>query len=114
MLRWLVFAVISGASIGAVAAVARLDSADPARCAGLVAKTNRCCAEGQEERDDACIGRPTRCPPPLAVTEAGCVAAAERIVMAGGLLRVGAGDWEAEGRTRAHDATVAPFAIDSI
>jgi formylglycine-generating enzyme required for sulfatase activity len=75
---------------------------------------NRCCAEGQEQRDGICSGRPTRCPPPLAVTEAGCVAPVERIVIAGGVLRVGAGDWEAEGRVRAHEATIAPFAIDSI
>jgi len=114
MLRWLVFTVVSGASIAGVTALARRDSADPARCAGLVAMGNRCCADGQQERGGLCIGRPTRCPAPLAVTEAGCAAAAERVVIAGGRLRVGGGDWEAEGRVRAHDATVAPFAIDSI
>ena len=114
MLRWVVFAVASVASIAAVVALARRDAADPARCAGLVAMGTRCCAEGQEQRGDSCVGRPARCPPPFAMTERGCVASAERIVIAGGLLRIGAGDWEAEGRVVAHETRMEPFAIDSL
>jgi hypothetical protein len=75
MLRWLVFAGASVVSIAAVTVLARRDSADPARCAGLVAMASRCCAEGQEQRGNLCVGRPLRCPPPLtAVGELGCVA----------------------------------------
>lgn len=114
MRRWLVLAIISLASIATVTALARRDAADPARCAGLVAMEKRCCAEGQNERDGVCAGRPTRCPLPLAVTATGCAAVAQRIVIAGGTMRVGGSDWEAEGRVRAHEATVAAFAIDSI
>jgi sulfatase modifying factor 1 len=114
MRRWLVFAGIAGASIATIAAFARRDAADPARCEGLVAMQNRCCAEGQHEREGRCFGRPIRCPAPLAVTDTGCAATAERIAIAGGLLRVGGGDWEAEGRVRAHEAALGPFAIDSI
>ena len=74
----------------------------------------RCCAEGQQEQAGRCVGRPARCPPRLELTDAGCVATAERIAIAGGRLRVGGSDWEAEGRVRAHESTVAPFAIDSL
>jgi formylglycine-generating enzyme len=114
MLRWLAFAVASVASIAAVLALARRDAADPARCAGLVAMATRCCAEGQEERAGVCVGRPLRCPLPLTVTEQGCVAPVERLIVAGGRLRIGAGDWEAEGRVAPHDATVGRFEIDSL
>ena len=114
MLRWFAFAGASVASIAAVVLLGRRDAADPARCGVLVAMKNRCCAEGQEQQGGICTGRPTGCPPPLAVTETGCVAPALRIVIAGGTLRVGAGDWEAEGRVRAYETTVMSFAIDSI
>jgi formylglycine-generating enzyme len=114
MLRWVLFAAISVASIAAVVALARSDAADPARCAGLIPMGARCCAEGQEQRDDRCVGRPARCPSPFAVTELGCVAPTERIVIAGGVLRIGAGDWEAQGRVSARESNVAPFAIDSL
>jgi formylglycine-generating enzyme len=114
MLRWALFAIASVVSIAAVVTLAQRDSADPARCAGLVAMGTRCCAEGQAERDARCVGRPARCPPPLQVTEQGCVRPVERVIVAGGTLRVGAGDWEAEGRVSAREGSVAPFAIDSL
>src|SRR5687768_3984459 len=114
MLRWVIFAVVSVVSIAAVVALARRDAADPARCGGLVAMGPRCCAEGQEQRGSICVGRPARCPPPLEITELGCVAPVRRVGIAGGVLRVGAGDWEAEGRVVAHETTVAPFDIDSL
>jgi formylglycine-generating enzyme required for sulfatase activity len=47
------------------------------------------------------------------VTEAGCVAPASRVALAGGLLRAGVGDWEAEGRVRPREARVAPFELDA-
>jgi len=114
MRRWLVFAVIAVASVATVTALARRDAADSARCGELVAQQNRCCAEGQVQEGGVCRGRPTRCPAPLVATDTGCVATAERIVIAGGSLRVGAGDWEAEGRVHAYQTTVLPFAIDSM
>jgi formylglycine-generating enzyme required for sulfatase activity len=60
------------------------------------------------------VGRPSRCPPPFALTDLGCVAARERIAIAGGVLRAGAGDWEAEGRVPARDSKIVTFAIDSL
>ncbi len=114
MRRWIIFACASVASIATVTALARRDSADPARCGGLVAMQNRCCAVGQTQEGGACLGRPTQCPAPLVAMDMGCAAKVERIPMAGGILRVGAGDWEAEGRVPAKETTVAPFAIDSI
>jgi formylglycine-generating enzyme required for sulfatase activity len=114
VLRWVALACLSIASIGAVTVLGRRDAADPARCAGLVAMEDRCCAEGQQVRDRRCVGRPLRCPAPLAVTETGCVASVERVEIAGGVLRVGAGDWEAEGRVTAREIRVFAFGIDSI
>ncbi len=75
---------------------------------------HRCCGAGQKQEGGACLGRPAHCPAPLAVTATGCAATVQRIPVAGGILRVGAGDWEAEGRIRAKEASIAPFAIDSI
>ena len=114
MRRWVVFAFVALVSSAIVVALARRDGADPTRCAGLVALGTRCCAEGQEERGGSCVGRPLRCPAPLGSTAAGCVARAERVAIAGGTLRVGAGDWEAEGRLTPHEVVVAPFFLDSI
>lgn len=57
---------------------------------------------------------PKSCPAPLRITAKGCAALAAPIVILGGQLRVGAGDWEAEGRIEPYETTVAAFAIDSI
>ena len=114
MRRWLLFAGVSVVSIAAVTALARRHAADSARCGGLVPMQTRCCAEGQREEGGRCVGRPTRCPPRFELTDGGCVAPGDRVVVAGGQLRVGGSDWEAEGRIRAHEAVIAPFAMDSI
>jgi formylglycine-generating enzyme required for sulfatase activity len=50
----------------------------------------------------------------MRVTSAGCVARSIRILLPGGLLRAGAGDWEAQGRITPHDAVIAPFELDSL
>src|SRR3954453_5909779 len=92
----------------------RRDSADPARCAALVPAGTRCCARGQRVENDRCVGVPSSCPPPLTVAATGCVAHAAHVLVAGGTLHAGAGDWEAEGRVRAHEATIASFAMDSL
>jgi hypothetical protein len=105
-------AVAAGATV-AVVAKARRDAADPARCAGLAPMENRCCAAGQALRGALCVGRPTRCPPPLLVSELGCIVRQSRIFVAGGVLHAGAGDWEAEGRIRTHDAAIASFELDA-
>jgi formylglycine-generating enzyme required for sulfatase activity len=106
------FVAASTLCVAAVVAKARHDSADPARCEGLVARDNRCCASGQRLEAGRCVGRPERCPLPLVVTDLGCVASPYRVAIDGGRLHPGAGDWEAEGRTRWSDARVAPFEID--
>jgi formylglycine-generating enzyme len=110
------FVAISVVAIAGVVAKARRDAGDPARCPGLVAMGNRCCAQGQALRDGLCVGRPSYCPLPLAATELGCVAGSERVVIRGGVLEAGAGDWEGdwEAERRApHRTVVAPFEIDS-
>jgi formylglycine-generating enzyme required for sulfatase activity len=111
----LVAAFVAGSSVAIAAVVvqARRDSADPSRCAGLVALGTRCCAAGQHLVGGQCVGRPSRCPKPLEVTDGGCVAQPVRVALAGGHLRVGAGDWEAEGRIRPHDVEVAAFQLDA-
>jgi len=107
------FVVASSAAVAAVVGRARRDSADPARCAALVPSGNRCCAPGQRLENDRCLRRPARCPEPLVVTDRGCVPPAARVALAGGHLRAGVGDWEAEGRVRPHAATVEPFELDA-
>jgi sulfatase modifying factor 1 len=114
MMRWVVFAGVSTTAIAAVTVVARRHAVDPARCGELVAMGHRCCAEGQREEGGHCVGRPTSCPAPLRATEAGCATIAAPIVILGGALRIGAGDWEAEGRIVPQDVTVGAFALDSV
>ncbi len=112
---WIAAAFVAGGAIaiGAVVARARCDSADPARCAGLLPIENRCCALGQSLREGRCVGRPSYCPPPLIIAEVGCVAPSRKVWLTAGQLRAGAGDWEAEGRVEPHEATVAPFGLDA-
>jgi formylglycine-generating enzyme required for sulfatase activity len=114
MRRWVVFAFVALFSTVVVVELAERDGADPTRCAGLVATGSRCCAEGQKEQGGVCVGRPAHCPAPLTATAVGCVVRAERVAIPGGTLRVGAGDWEAEGRVKPQEVIVAPFFLDSI
>src|SRR2546423_6170796 len=108
------FVVVSTLAIVAVVAKARRDSADPARCAGLVPMSNRCCAAGQKLEASLCQGRPDRCPPPLFVSDGDCLAPPARVSFAGGLLRSGgARDWEAQGRARSGEEAVRPFELDA-
>jgi len=111
--RALGFVAVSTLAIAAVVAKARHDSADPARCAGLLPVSNRCCAPGQRLEGGHCQGRPDRCPAPLLVTNAGCVAPVIRVFLEGGVLHAGAGDWEAEGRVQSRGASVGPFELDA-
>src|SRR5262249_25668607 len=107
------FVVVSSAAVAGVVAMAKRDSADPARCAALVPMGNRCCAWGQRLEASRCVGRPARCPEPLVATDLGCGAPVARVALPGGVLRAGAGDWEAEGRVRPREAHVEPFELDA-
>jgi formylglycine-generating enzyme required for sulfatase activity len=110
--RWAALAAIAVASTAVVAVRARRDAADPARCGGLLAAGTRCCAAGQSALGDRCVGTPEHCPAGLELSAEGCAAPPRQVAIAGGLLRAGAGDWEAEGRITAHDAMIAPFRLD--
>lgn len=112
LVLWLGFGAVAVVAIWLVVHKARRDSADPARCVGLVALGNRCCAAGQTLRAGRCEGRPSLCPSPLLLRDTGCVAPPVRVPIAGATLHVGAGDWEAEGRIVPHEALIAGFEID--
>lgn len=98
-----------------VVALAASRAEPPARCAaGTTALGARCCGEGQRLSGDRCEGAPRRCAAGMDVTAEGCVRAPRAIRIEGGLLRIGPGDWEAQGVVVPYEATVAPFSIDSI
>lgn len=109
-------ALAAGVALVVIAAVSGLrDGAEPSRCAeGLVALGPRCCGEGQRLEAGRCTGAPSRCGALHAVTAAGCVPAevAGRRALGGHHLRIGPGDWEAQGVVTPRDADVAGFEID--
>jgi formylglycine-generating enzyme required for sulfatase activity len=101
--------------VAAVVAMARSRAEPPARCApGMIALGARCCGEGQRLEGDRCAGQPSRCAVGMEPTQAGCVAAPRWVRIEGGTLRVGPGDWEAQGVVAPYQAEVAPFEIDAI
>lgn len=115
VIRWIALALGSSLAIAGVAAKARRDSADPARCGRwLVAHDSRCCAPGQVEDGGRCVGTPSSCPPEMTLTSGGCVMPPSRIRIEGGRLRGGAGDWEAEGRVELRDTGIPAFEMDRI
>ncbi|UQA63646.1 SUMF1/EgtB/PvdO family nonheme iron enzyme [Polyangium aurulentum] len=73
----------------------------------------RCCGEGQRLEGGVCRGTARRCAAGLAVTESGCVASPRAVAIAGGTLRIGPGDWEAQGQITPRTAEVSAFAIDA-
>jgi formylglycine-generating enzyme required for sulfatase activity len=105
-----------GMALGLTAAVVVLAihrSAPPARCApGMEALGPRCCGEGQRLEGGLCAGAPRRCAAGLEATNAGCMASARAVAIAGGTLRIGPGDWEAQGQITPRTAEVPAFAID--
>jgi formylglycine-generating enzyme len=108
-------AAIAATLIALVVALASSRAELPARCAaGMIALGARCCGDGQRLEGERCAGAPTRCAAGMDVTRAGCVRASRVIPIEGGLLRIGPGDWEAQGVVTPYEATVAPFAIDSL
>lgn len=108
--------VAAGALIAAIAALRGAEEGgDPLRCAaGMIPLGGRCCGEGQTLRDGRCEGPPARCGAEHTVTRAGCAPSdpAARRTIAGGALKVGPGDWEAQGVVTPFEADIAPFAID--
>lgn len=106
--------VIAATLIAFVVALAASRAEPPARCAaGMVALGARCCGEGQRLLGDRCEGPPRRCAKGMEVRPAGCVRAPGLIRLEGGVLRIGPGDWEAQGVVTSHEADIAPFALDS-
>jgi sulfatase modifying factor 1 len=92
------------------------DGGAPLRCAeGMIALGARCCGEGQALEGGRCAGAPSRCGPHHEVTPAGCAPLEPngRRAIAGGRLRIGPGDWEAQGVVAPYEADVAPFSIDT-
>ena len=73
----------------------------------------RCCGEGQTLDGQRCVGRPLKCVGGLEATEAGCVAPLRIVPIRGGVLRIGPGDWEAQGQVTPRTVDVPAFAIDA-
>ncbi len=112
----LVAALCAATLVGAIVAIAGRRAEGPARCAaGMVAIGPRCCGGGQR-LDDAgrCRGAPARCAAGLDVTASGCVSAPRVARFSGGVLRIGPGDWEAQGVVTPREARVAPYGIDAL
>ena len=107
--------VVAVGLIAAVIAFASTRAEPPARCAaGMIAVGARCCGEGQRLEGERCAGTPSRCAKGVEVTPDGCIAAPRVVRIEGGLLRIGAGDWEAQGVVAPYQAQVAAFGIDAI
>jgi formylglycine-generating enzyme len=101
------------ALVVAVVAVAQSRAEPPARCApGMIAFGARCCGEGQRLDGARCASAPSRCAAGMEVTAAGCVAPPRVVRIDGGLLRVGPGDWEAQGVVAPYQVEVASFGLD--
>jgi formylglycine-generating enzyme len=103
------------ALIGVVIALAESRAGPPARCAqGMIALGPRCCGEGQRLEGDRCVGVPTRCARGMEASPEGCVAPPRVVRIQGGVLRVGPGDWEAQGVVTPYEAKVPPFGLDAL
>jgi len=97
-----------------VVSLARSRAEPPARCAaGMIALGPRCCGEGQQLLGSRCAGSPSRCAAGMDVTSAGCVAPPRVVRIEGGLLRVGPGDWEAQGVVGPYQVELASFGLDA-
>jgi len=109
------FASAAALLVVAVVLFARARAAPPARCAsGMVALGARCCGEGQRLEGERCVGTPRRCAEGMNVTSEGCVAPPRIVAIEGGTLRVGPGDWEAQGVVVPYEAKIAPFFLDAL
>lgn len=107
-------AALAGTLIALVTGIAMTRSAPPARCAaGMIPLGARCCGEGQRLEGGRCAGEPRRCAPGMMVTSSGCVAEARAVAVEAGTLRIGPGDWEAQGAVKPLVEEVAAFSIDA-
>ncbi len=114
-LRLVAIALASTALIAAVVVFASSRAEPPARCSpGMIALGPRCCGDGQHLEADRCAGLARTCAAGMRVTTDGCVRVAFPVPIVGGTLRVGTGDWEAQGVVTPYETAVAPFAIDSL
>lgn len=100
----------------AVARIALDQRRPPERCPdGMSAVGARCCGDGQRLVDGACSGRATRCSAAQELDEAGrCVARFGVVGFVGGVLEIGAADWDgASGGVRFPRTEIAPFRLDA-
>jgi formylglycine-generating enzyme len=105
---------LAGAVIAFVVIVARSRAEPPARCAdGMIPIGARCCGEGQRLSGSSCSGVPLRCAAGMRVTPEGCIAPPRTVRIDAGLLRIGPGDWEAQGVVTPRETVVPAFAIDA-
>lgn len=113
--KFIAVGFVLGVVAFALVVVAALErSAPPSRCAaGMVLLGPRCCGEGQRLEGDRCVGEPSQCAVGLTVTKLGCVAPARIVAITGGVLRIGPGDWEAQGQVTPRTVDVPSFAIDA-
>jgi formylglycine-generating enzyme required for sulfatase activity len=89
-------------------------SAPPSRCAaGMSLLGSRCCGDGQTLDGQRCVGRPLKCAAGLEMMNDGCVAPSRIVAIRGGVLRVGPGDWEAQGQVTPRTVDVPAFAMDA-
>ncbi|HMR79699.1 MAG TPA: SUMF1/EgtB/PvdO family nonheme iron enzyme [Polyangiaceae bacterium] len=93
---------------------ARSQRTQPQRCPpGLVAMGPRCCGHGQRVEGGRCVGRPSACGINMRVTESGCVATTQRVLVSGGNFVVSVADWEANMTTGQRTVSLKSFRIDS-
>ncbi|EYF03581.1 formylglycine-generating enzyme family protein [Chondromyces apiculatus] len=107
-------ALVALCLIGAVTWIAASRAGPVARCPdGMLPFGPRCCGEGQHlDTENRCQGTPTRCAAALRPTPEGCVSDSDPVTIPGGTLRLGPGDWEAQGIVEPHEASLPPFALD--
>jgi len=112
--RLIAIAALSSVAVWVVVR-ARSQSEPPARCPrGFEAKGARCCALGQSLQSGVCTGAPASCPVGLERREQGCSATPRRVRIGPGTLRIGPGDWEAQGLVQPSIVTVdQPFWLDA-
>jgi formylglycine-generating enzyme len=108
--------VATAASLIALTVVLAGRSAEPpSRCAaGMIPLGARCCGEGQRLERGRCVGPPRACAAGMSTTEAGCVHGRRLVRIPGGSLRVGPGDWEAQGVIMPYQADIPTFELDQI
>jgi formylglycine-generating enzyme required for sulfatase activity len=114
-IRRALFAALLLLAVAGVALLAWHHARPPQLCAaGMVLLGPRCCGAGQRLEQGACRGAPTRCAADMQRRDDGCVAQQRTITIAGGHLKLGPIDWEAERMVRPYEAQVAAFGIDRV